>query len=101
MNKKLRDRLDKLEDLLKQTIGFLEGEYRAVTSLERRNTELEKQNKELFDRLMARDLETYATYNLQRASEGLEAENKASLAPEEDEDNAGLVLAVSAHTKEG
>jgi len=49
--------------IVSQLRDYIEGDDRTVKVLERRVQELEKQNRELFDRLMSRDWETYASYS--------------------------------------
>lgn len=57
----LRGTLKEVLVIVTQVRDYVEGDDRAVRMLERRVEALEEQNKQLFDRLMARDWEAYAT----------------------------------------
>ncbi len=83
-------KLEEVEGMLNRAIDLLEGEDRAIKALERRCEKLDEQNEQLFDRLMARDFETYAT----RPQVTDVVATSRELALDEDEDNAGLALEI-------
>jgi len=87
--KGIRERLEKLEKLLE------EENRRAlfVVSSEKRVRELERQNRELFDRLMSKNFPEFTTYR-----EEAEAHHLAKFEPlseDADEQNAGEILEIT------
>jgi len=79
-------RFDSVEEALKRIIA--RGEI--VSVIERQLKDEREEKKELLDRLMARDFESYKTYT---AEEGLETVGE-DIKPEEDPDMAGEVFEV-------
>ena len=77
--------------ILKRIQDLVEGEDRAVEALEKRCDRLEEQNKELFNRLMSRNWESFATYS-RRPGEDAPREEYAEITPEADEENAGTAM---------
>lgn len=82
---------EEFRGILERIRDLVEGEDRAVVRLEKRCDKLEEQNKELFDRLMARNWETYQTY---QPTQDIDLGKVSALPPEQDEDNAGLVMEI-------
>jgi len=78
------------KERLGKILGLLETEGSVVGLLERRVEELERQNKVLFDRLMARNWEQYSIYKGEEM--GGAGDYLGELLPEEDEENAGEIL---------
>jgi hypothetical protein len=89
--KKVLVRLGELETLVQRVLDYVEGESRAVVALERRLERLEKQNGELFDRLMARDWESFASF---RPEESTRHEARFTYDPAADDVNAGEILEI-------
>lgn len=81
-NKKVLKRLDEVEASLKRLINIVAGEI-----LSNADERLASQNKELMDRLMAKDWGDYQTYQI--ASSALEHKPYDPLT---DESNAGEIL---------
>ena len=84
------------EELLtgvERILDLLEGEDRAVKALERRCDRLEEQNEKLFDKLMSRDWETWV-HTMQMQQSGSPDIDYRGLNPEQDEENAGMVLEI-------
>ena len=91
--RRLRKLFNEQGEILQRVLDLLEGENRAVEELELRCAELSKQNSELFDRLMARDWESFAIYRSAN-KDAVKPSGGKPLAPEEDEENAGTFMDV-------
>ena len=73
---------------------IVEGENRAVKALERLNERLEEQNKELFNKLMARDWESWVSQAALEQAGTPDIDYK-EISPEYDDNNAGEILEMS------
>jgi len=86
---------DEINEKLQRLLDLVEGEDRAVKALERTCSRLEKQNEDLFNRLMARKFEDYA---LHAEGKNLAMETFKEFDPEEDEAFAGEAMEISDDT---
>jgi len=86
-----------MEEKLQRLLDLVEGEDRAVKMLERTCSRLEKQNEDLFDRLMARKFEDYALHS---EGKGLKLETFEELTPDADEGMAGEAMEIRDDTSE-
>ena len=86
---------DEINEKLQRLLDLVEGEDRAVKALERNLERVEKQNVDLFNRLMARKFEDYAMHS---EGKGIVAETFEELAPEADEGMAGEAMEISDDT---
>lgn len=78
---------------VERMLELVEGQGSIVVMLERRVEELEAQNKELFDRLMARDWDSFATRPEAWRQQGLQ-QGQAVPGPLEDLENAGEIMEI-------
>ena len=84
---------EELLNAIERVQDLLDGEDRAVKALERRCDKLEEQNDRLFDKLMSRDWESWI--QTKQMLENAEHEERYQpLSPEQDEENAGMALAL-------
>jgi len=82
----INERFDEVDKVMKRLLGRVE----IITILQEELESLREERKELLDRLMSRDFETFATY-----TGGGEQESVGEdLKPEEDVDMAGEIFAV-------
>lgn len=90
--REMLERLNELETLVQRLLDYVEGEDRAVRALERRLEQLEEQNSSLFDRLMARDWESFASF---RPEESRLADLRTRpYDPAADDTNAGEIMEI-------
>lgn len=86
--------IKEMEEKLQRLLDLVEGEDRAVKALERTCSRLEKQNEELFQKLMARNFESYAmAKDIEMGGSGKVEE----LPFDEDEGTAGEIVEVLSH----